>query len=262
MHLLKLVFFYAVLYIEFNIVIANPFLNPLNTAIKINSTSDGGQRISFVYPKQSYEISLNLKSEEINKNEFNIAGIISSIFGSIFKKFTSLSGGFSGSSNPLSALGSLPFGLSSSTTTEFPSFDDFDNNEDGSDTWSASDDNKENNGDSDSSSFSDSNTFDSSGTSNDDSSFKFNQDLSSASISEPSKTSSFPFSSVAKGFSLSNGSNGNKYTTINAGYAYTTKSASNSKYLPAKTPSSRRSVTEKYSPLKLKPENIVLLSSN
>lgn len=98
-----------------------------NVAVKTKS-GDEGHKVSLVYPKNSYDLSFNLKSSKINENSFDFAGLISS--------FTKGFAGFFSSFSSLSNLSSFSNPLKPATTTVEP-FEDF-GKEDG-DSWSSSD---------------------------------------------------------------------------------------------------------------------------
>lgn len=102
------------------------FFNPFNLAIKTGRT-DEGHKITFVYPKKSHQVSVNVKTETINEHKIDFASLISS-----FTRFLPKPG----QGGPLSFLPNLFGGRTTTTTTEASdlSFDD-DDSSDGS-SWS------------------------------------------------------------------------------------------------------------------------------
>lgn len=106
------------------------FFNPFNVAIKTGKT-DEGHKISFLYPKKSYDVSLNVKSETINEHKLDLASLLST-----FTRFLPKPG--QGFSFPFPH----PFKSSATTTTTTESIDTFDDDSDSPDgsSWSSSDD--------------------------------------------------------------------------------------------------------------------------
>ncbi|KAG5684455.1 hypothetical protein PVAND_013689 [Polypedilum vanderplanki] len=68
---------------------AHPFINLFNVAIKTDFTEDGNI-VSFVYPKNKYQVSVKFNSETVNEHSFNLGGLIKSITRHFSKRIGSL----------------------------------------------------------------------------------------------------------------------------------------------------------------------------
>lgn len=71
--------------------------------------------MSFVYPKNSYKLNVNVETKQLNQNEFNIGQFISHIARSITKKFSFV--------NPFQLSGSFSKTPSTTSTTTDSSID-------------------------------------------------------------------------------------------------------------------------------------------
>jgi hypothetical protein len=117
------------------------FLNPFNTAISNNSTSEGNVLI-FTYPKTVKKYQIAISKETVSNENFDFGSFFGSLISGITRKFSGLLGGlfanFSGGGTTQSP--DLDFEDDFAESTDEPSEDNFEN--DGFD-------NNESNGDDD-----------------------------------------------------------------------------------------------------------------
>ena len=103
------------------------FFNPFNVAIKTGKSDEGGHKISFVYPKKSRDVTINVKTETINEHKIDFASLISS-----FARFLPLPGqGFSLPFHPFKK-------ATTTTTTEANDLFGDDESSEGATSWDSS----------------------------------------------------------------------------------------------------------------------------